>query len=236
MNCWLETKFLDTNDPAQIMLQHSRGVKIHMIWTGSSEGRTEAKTIRRTAVRGNSSLRHSKICHWNGSPRCWHHGFRTDDSHHILWRICARSPVCGTARSYRGYRLLILLWGLGTEALDLWSCHHEMRSFRRRVTTPTSLPYFSISVCKVLDVCLFIKVGCGQTFTKSKPTWTNVMVLTKELKTPPTKRKMLNDPIHVFRLFCWTINRFLSYYYVSVDVRMDDMPISAAPYSSFYAH
>lgn len=154
MNGRLETKFLDINDPAQIMLQHSRGVKIHMIWTGSSEGRTEAKTIRRTAVRGNSSLRHSKICHWNGSPRCWHHGFRTDDSHHILWRICARSPVCGTARSYRGYRLLILLWGLGTEALDLWSCHHEMRSFRRRVTTPTSLPYFSISVGKVLDVCL----------------------------------------------------------------------------------
>ena len=154
MNGRLETKFLDINDPAQIMLQHSRGVKIHMIWTWSSQGHTEAKTIKRTAVRGNSSLRHSKICHWNGSPRCWHHGFRTDDSHHILWRICARSSVCGTARSYRGYRLLILLWGLGTEALDLWSCHHEMRSFRRRVTTPTSLPYFSISVCKVLDVCL----------------------------------------------------------------------------------
>lgn len=33
-----------------------------------------------------------------------------------------------------------------------------------------------------------------------------------------------------------TISRFLSYYYISINICMDNMPISAAPDSSFYAH
>jgi len=33
------------------------------------------------------------------------------------------------------------------------------------------------------------------------------MILSKEFKPPPSKSEMLNDPIHVFRLFCWTCRR-----------------------------
>jgi hypothetical protein len=120
---------------------HSRVVKIHMDCTCPSERGIKAIALKIIAARASSSLR----------PWC----FRTHDSHYVLRGVCGGSPIRQTARSHLA--LLVPLRGLRPEALNFRCCHNKMRSIKRRITSTTSLPYFSISVCKVLDVHLQVR-------------------------------------------------------------------------------